>query len=299
MTTGKPVTVLVTGSAGQLGSAVTEDLGRDYDVAGFTHHQLDLVDPQAVLDTVHRVKPGVIVNCGGFTDVDGAERAPAAALEVNGFAVRHLARAAAEIGSTLVHFSTDFVFDGTATSPYTEEQAPNPRSTYAVSKLLGEWFARDVPQHYVMRVESLFGGPAVLRSPRRSSLDKIVDAIAEGREVKAFIDRTVSPSYVVDIASAVRGVLDRRPPPGIYHTVNTGSCTWYELAREVERLLERKATIVGVPAASVNLVAERPIYSALSNAKLAALGIQMPTWQQALTHYLGARGLLRAMNRSI
>ncbi len=284
--------LLVTGSAGQLGSAITEELSSNHEVIGFTHHQLDLADQQAVVDAVRRIRPSVIINCGAFTDVDGAERAPVAALEVNGFAVRHLARAADELEATLVHFSTDFVFDGTAASPYTEEQPPHPRSTYAVSKLLGEWFASDVSRHYIMRVESLFGGPAVLHSSRRSSLDKIVDAIAEGRDVKAFVDRTVSPSYVVDIATAVRGILERTPAPGIYHTVNSGYCTWYDLAREVERLLGRKASIVGVPAASVNLAAERPIYSALSNAKLAAAGIPMRTWQEALSHYLGVRGLL-------
>ena len=119
---------------------------------------------------------------------------------MNAFAVRSLARAARDVGATLVHYSSDFVFDGTASSPMTEELPPNPRSTYAASKLLGEWFASDVPVHYVLRVESLFGvGPG---GPDKGSLTSIVNGLRGGKVVKVFGDRTVSPTYIEDCAKA-------------------------------------------------------------------------------------------------
>ena len=113
---------------------------------------------------------------------------PRRALAVNAFGVRSLARAATEVGATFVHYGSDFVFDGEATEPYTEDDTPNPRSVYGASKLLGEWFAADAPRAYVLRVESLFGG-----APPRSSVDRIIDAVAKGEEAKVFSDRVVSP----------------------------------------------------------------------------------------------------------
>ncbi|HEV3486605.1 MAG TPA: sugar nucleotide-binding protein, partial [Vicinamibacterales bacterium] len=150
--------VLVTGAAGQLGSAVASHFASFADVVALGRETLDITRGADVQRAVDAHSPDVIVNCAAYTDVDGAEDDPATALERNAFGVLALARAAAGRGATLIHYSTDFVFDGTASTPYTEEDAPNPRSTYALSKLLGEWFAADAPSHYVLRVESLFGG---------------------------------------------------------------------------------------------------------------------------------------------
>src|SRR5690606_15872637 len=120
-------------------------------------------------------KPDVIINCSAYNLVDQAEDDAPAALAVNGFAVLNLARAAREAGAMLVHYGTDFVFDGRSTEPYTETDRPVPESTYGMSKLLGEWFAAEAPRHYVLRVESLFGGTRA-----KSSIDKILDAILAG-----------------------------------------------------------------------------------------------------------------------
>src|SRR4029077_20706647 len=118
---------------------------------------LDIADDAAVEAAMSRARPDVIVNAAAFTDVDAAEDQPVAALATNAFGVRALARAARTHGALLVHYSTDFVFDGAASAPYTEADRPNPQSTYAASKLIGEWFALDVSRAYVLRVESLFG----------------------------------------------------------------------------------------------------------------------------------------------
>ena len=179
------MTTLVTGASGQLGLEISRRFGRDGDVVAMTRAQLDITDHGAVLAAVARARPDVIVNCAAYNDVDGAETNPVTAMTVNGLAVRSLAAAARETGATLVHYSTDFVFDGQASRPYDECAEPAPQSVYASSKLLGEWFATGAPRHYVLRVESLFGGGAESPHPagRRlgSTLDRIVDALLDGR----------------------------------------------------------------------------------------------------------------------
>lgn len=281
--------VLVTGAAGQLGSAIVHEFAQGHDVVALTIDDLDLTRHEAVLATVARVAPDAIINCAAYNDVDACEDHPVAALEVNGFAVRSLAAAARGIGATLIHYSSDFVFDGTSDRPYTEDDQPEPRSFYAISKLLGDWFARDAGRHYVLRVESLFGGVFAGPSVRLSSVDTIIDAIRQGREARVFVDRTVTPSYVVDVAAATRFLLERVAPFGLYHCVNSGRTTWFELAQEIARRLKVEARLLAVPVADVTMRAPRPKFCALSNRTLAAAGFDMPLWQDALARYLALR----------
>ena len=147
-----------------------------------------------------------------------------------------MARAANALGATLIHYSSDFVFDGLTPSPRREEDPANPRSVYAASKLLGEWFAADVSPHYVLRVESLFGGVPD-GPPAKGTVASIIKALREGRMVKVFSARTVSPTFVIDAARATCDVIDRHPEPGLYHCVNSGHCTWLEFATEAALLL--------------------------------------------------------------
>lgn len=269
---------LVVGAGGQLGEAMTEQLSVRHAVVPVTRRELDVADGDAVLARVTDVMPDVIVNCAAYTDVDGAELDPVAALEVNAMAVRVLARAAVRIDATLVHYSTDFVFDGTTDRPYTEADAPNPRGTYAMSKLLGEWFAADVPRHYVLRVESLFGGARA-----RSSVDRILENLRSGQPVRAFVDRTVSPSSVDDVVMATSELLRLQAPSGVYHCVNSGWTTWAGLSRELARLIGRPdAAIEEIQMAAAGLRASRPLFAAMSNQKLIDAGVAMPTWQDAL-----------------
>lgn len=279
--------VLITGAGGQLADATIDGYANIADVLALSHAELDITDDDAVRQRVSAFKPDLVINCAAYNYVDRAEEEPVKALNVNAFAVRTLARSALAVGATLVHYSTDFVFDGRASSPYTEDDPPNPQSVYAVSKLLGEWFVREAPRAFVLRVESLFGGRTA-----KSSIDRIVDAIAEGHEARVFQDRTVSPSYVVDVASATRALVERGEP-GVYHCVASGSCTWYELAQQVARELGRDGRIVGISVKDLPLPAARPQFAALSNAKLQRAGIAMPSWQDALKRHLRARTTAR------
>ena len=277
--------IAVVGARGQLGAVVVHEFRSDHDVIGLTHGDLDINDPVAVQKTMAAVVPDVIINCAAYNAVDAAEDRPLDALRTNALAVRSLARAATAADAVLIHCGTDFVFDGTIDRPYVEDDAPNPRSVYATSKLLGEWFAIDTPRHYVLRVESLFGrapdGP-----PAKGSVQSIVEALGRGAVARVFEDRTVSPTYVPHAARAMRELLARQVPSGVYHCVSSGYCTWLEFALTAAEILGVEPRVQPVRVADVTLRAARPKYCALSNAKLAAAGIEMPTWKAALEDYL-------------
>jgi dTDP-4-dehydrorhamnose reductase len=288
---GRITRVLITGASGQLGTAMVRAFN-GFEISAHTRSTLDVTSASAVSEAVKAAAPQVIVNCAAFNDVDSAEDRASEALAVNAFAVLNLARAAEDVGARLLHYSTDFVFDGSASAPYTEEQRPSPRGTYAASKLLGEWFALEAPSAYVLRVESLFGSPADWPG-RRGTLDGMVANLEHGREVRAFTDRIVSPGYVVDIAAATRHLILSDAQPGLYHCVNDGHASWYDVAREVAVLMgNQEPRLVPVTMDQMTMRAPRPRYCALSVAKLAAAGFVMPSWKDALGRWLATRGAL-------
>lgn len=276
--------VLVTGAAGQLGQAMQARLATEHTLTAWAREDLDLTRHQQVRDRIVKLAPQVIINCSGYNNVDQAQLEQETAFNINGFAVRSMARAAAELDAVFFHYSSDFVFSGTSSTPYTESDRPEPQSAYAQSKLVGEWMAADTPKHYVLRVESLFGGPK-----RRSSIDRIAGAVRTGETAPVFVDRVVSPSYVHDVVEASAHLLKTLPQYGVYHCVNTGHATWFEVGREIARLLGKsEAALKPVHVRDVTLPAPRPVFAALSNAKLARAGFAMPSWQDAIARYLSA-----------
>ena len=291
--------VFVTGGEGLLAAAIVREFGSRPAALGEivradegSHHvvapgraALDITNAEAVHRSVAEMRPDVVINCAAYNDVDAAEDAAQTALRINAFAVRALASAARTAGALFVHFGTDFVFDGQASRPYREEDPPNPRGVYATSKLLGDWFALEHPEAYVLRVESLFGEPGP-GTKRRGSLATLVQRMRNGEAAPVFTDRTVSPSYTADVARATRMLLERRAAPGLYHCVNTGATTWAAIATEAARLLDLPLSVTPITLDTVALKARRPLYSALSNAKLAEAGIAMPKWEEALAVHL-------------
>jgi len=279
--------ILVAGADGQLGAAVVRAFA-DSAVVARNRATLDVSDPGMVARVIAEASPAVVINCTAFNDVDGAEDAPGTAFDVNAFAVRSLARAADACGATLVHYSTDFVFDGETAQPYDERAQPGPRSVYAMSKLVGEWFALESARAFVLRVESLFGTRREWRG-RRGSMDAIVAGLEAGRPVRVFEDRIVSPSYVEDVAAATRHLFTADAPPGLYHCVNSGHGSWRAVAEEAARLMDVTPHLDVVSVAQVRFKANRPRYCALDNRKLAEAGFPMPTWQDALARWLAVR----------
>jgi dTDP-4-dehydrorhamnose reductase len=282
--------IAVVGARGQLGAAVVHECGPDHEVIAFARADLDIGDEAAVATAMSRARPDVIVNGAAFTNVDAAEDHPVDALTINAFGVRALARAARAHGAALVHYGTDFVFDGKASAPYTEADRPNPQSAYAASKLLGEWFALDVPRAYVLRVESLFGR-APGAPPEKGSIAGIMKTLLAGGSPKVFVDRTISPTYIPDAARATRQLIETLAPSGLYHCVNSGLCTWLEFAQELARQLGVEATMTPVRMSEMALKARRPQFCALSNEKLRSIGIDMPPWRDAVGRFVAA-GLL-------
>jgi dTDP-4-dehydrorhamnose reductase len=280
------VRVLVTGATGLLGTAIVHGFGGDHEVDALTRSDLDITDRDVVARAVTARRPDVIVNCASYNDVDGAESAAATALAVNALGVLALARAAAAAGAMLIHYSSDFVFDGETSSPYREEDEPRPKSVYGASKLLGEWFAADASRQYVLRVESLFGGPGIHTGARRGSLGTIVDRIRAGDVVPVFTDRIVSPGYTPDIAGATRAIVARELPPGTYHCVNAGCATWCEIAEYAARVMGMPIRTRELTLETVAAKAARPRFSAMSPARLAQFGIVMPSWQDAVERYI-------------
>jgi len=275
----------VVGAKGQLGAALVHECSPGHEVVGFSRAQLDISDETAVAAALRRVKPEIILNAAAFTDVDAAEDRPIEALNANAFGARVLARAALAHDATLVHYSTDFVFDGKATTPYSETDQPNPLSVYAASKLLGEWFAGDAPRAYVLRVESLFGETPG-GDPAKGSAAGILKALRAGDSARVFEDRIITPSYIADVARATRQLLESQTPTGLYHCVNSGSCTWLEFGREMARLIGVEPRLIPVRMADAQLRAARPPFCALANDKLRAAGVAMATWQDGLRRYL-------------
>jgi dTDP-4-dehydrorhamnose reductase len=263
---------------------MVERLSGEHDVTAWTRADIDLTKHRDVREAIAKLAPQAIVNCASYNQVDLAEDEQVTALDVNALAVGTLARGAADVGAILLHYSTDFVFAGTSRLPYSETDQPEPRSVYAQSKLVGEWLAADAPHHYVLRVESLFGGPN-----RRSSVDRIAEAVRAGQPAPVFVDRVVSPSFVPDVADASAFMLRARPAPGLYHCVNSGHATWFEVGQQIVRQLGgANASLKPISVNDVTLRAARPQFAALSNDKLAKAGYPMPSWQDAIARYLSA-----------
>lgn len=276
--------VLLTGAGAQLAGALRERFEGHCALTAVTRQECDIARLADVTRVAADVRPEVIINCASYNDVDGAERDPEAALAANGLALAGLADAAARWNAVLLHYSTDFVFDPAVDPGPMREDAPiSPRSLYAQSKLLGEILAKRAPKHYVLRVASLFGG-----SRAKSSLDRIAAAIRRGDIVKAFANRTVTPSYVDDLAEAAAALLARDVPYGLYHCVNSGHGTWVDVARAiaVESGVDPDRAVTPVPFDPAAFPARRPTYAALSNAALAAHGVTMPLWRDAIARYV-------------
>jgi len=279
--------VLVTGANGQLAHHIVRTFA-DHTVTAVDRTTLDIGDPEAVARAVDEIAPGLIINCAAFNNVDGAEDRPLDALAANAFGVRSLARGAQRHGATLVHYSTDFVFDGRASEPYLEEAKTSPQSTYAASKLLGEWLALEAPRALVLRVESLFGSPAGWLG-RRGTVDAILDGLRAGREIPVLTDRVVSPSYSPDVAAATRHLLECGAPSGVYHAVNAGHTTWDQFAAYLAGQLGVTPNLKRLTMDQLTLRAARPRYCALAATKLAAQGFTMPSWQDAVQRWLSLR----------
>jgi dTDP-4-dehydrorhamnose reductase len=282
--TGRSRPVLLFGHRGQLGSEFAAVLGRNA-VVGADRDDLDISDTTKLRALALGVRPHLIINCAAWNDVDGAETHALDAVRMNAVVPGALAEIARDLDATLVHFSSDFVFDGTSREPYCETDAPNPVSIYGMSKLLGEVGARSAPKHYILRLSSLFGG-----AQRRSYVDRIVAALQSGEGLPVFVDRIVTPSYAPHVVEATLGLIEAEAPAGLYHCVATGVSNWLGLAQEIGRQMDGDLSLLReVPFANSPSGAQRPRFCALSNDKLASQIGRPAHWQDAVREHLSRR----------
>src|ERR1043166_3160230 len=240
------------GFTGQLG----HDLARTFDLPGelvkLTRTELDLLRPGAIARVLRDVRPSHVVNCAAYNLVDRAEDERERAFAVNAGAVGALAEACETLGATLVHFSTDYVFDGAKRTPYTEEDRPAPLSVYAESKLAGERLALErCRRAFVIRVCGLYGVGQSARAGRTNLVETMLRLAAGGKPIRVVRDQVLTPSYTLDLAPKVWRVMTRGAP-GLYHLSSAGETSFYDFAREIFRQSGLTPPLTPVTAAEYN-----------------------------------------------
>jgi dTDP-4-dehydrorhamnose reductase len=281
--------IVILGVGGRLGAALLREYRDEFDVTGFNHTQLDLSDLGTVREKLRSTSFDVLINAAGFTKVDLCETQPDRAFLINAEAPLVVAEICDEKNARLIHFSTDYVFDGEKREPYTEEDEASPISIYGESKLAGEknvLAAQD--QTLVVRVSWVFG------PDRPSFIDAIVQQAQENHEVDAVADKFSTPTYTLDIAEMLPRFFGSDAPGGILHFANAGQCSWQEYAQWAvdcchDAGLSLKAKTIGARKLRdmANWVARRPVYSVLSTAKYTMLtGVSPRTWREAVSDYI-------------
>lgn len=286
----------VLGAGGQLGMEMVGELERrGYNVLALDRRHLNVTVQSEFEALMERSTPRWVVNCAAYNKVDLAESEPEAAMSVNAFAVRGLAQGCRRFGATLLHYSTDHVFDGIGERPYVEEDLPAPPSAYGVSKLAGEHFARAYCERaYVIRVAGVFG-PAGVVTRHGNFPELVYKRMSAGQPMRVVNDYFSTPTYAPALATRSVDLLEKAPP-GLYHLGGGETVSWYEWARKI-------ASAAGLPQDLISPVghtdyptpAKRPQHASLSNAKAESLGIPaMPSLDQAAAEWLKLRGKIAA-----
>jgi dTDP-4-dehydrorhamnose reductase len=273
--------ILVTGSDGLVGTNILPDLSKQFDIIPVTEEEWDILDKKMGEKIIRAHQPDVLINLAAITNVDGCEDTVELAYRVNAEGAGLLADLCKENNARLLHFSTDYVFDGMGTRPYTEEDMPNPLSVYGRSKLLGEQkIIESHPSSLIVRSEWIYG------RGEGNFITKITRAAGEKGRVEVVDDQTGSPTFAPDLAEPVRA-LRTQDKSGIYHVTNGGACTWFQFAKEIFSILGIDVPCLPVSSAQIQRKAKRPAYSVFDCSKLKReTGLALRPWQEALRQYL-------------
>lgn len=270
--------VLILGSKGMLGCDLMS-VFREYEPVGVDKDEVDITDEVAVKSLLARVNPSVVINATGYTNVDQSETKEGfeMATKVNGLAIGMLAELCEDIGATLVHFSTDYVFDGRKKGDYKESDDPAPINRYGESKFLGEQLLQQRSKHfYLIRTSWLFGKYG------GNFVTKMLELAGKGEKLKVVNDQIGKPTWTMDLAESVLSLLVEARPFGIYHIVNEGALSWYDFACEIFETAGVSAAVSPIGSEEARRAARRPRNSVLANSKFPLLR----SHREALSNYL-------------
>ena len=262
---------------------------RGYRVDGYDRPEMDITDRDQVEACLAKLDPAVVFNAAAYNQVDVAEAEPQAAFLVNALAVRNLALACRQVDAVLAHYSTDYVFDGTAGRPYTEDDPPHPLGAYAVSKLAGELYARAyLEAPLIIRTSGLYG-PGGLHTARGNFIELMLRLAGSGRPIRVVEDHIASPTYAPALAARSVDLIERRQQ-GIFHVGGGTPISWFEFARLIFEVAGLEPELEPTDERQYRTAARRPKFSALSNAKMEHLGLEpMPPLELALKSYFTLR----------
>lgn len=282
--------IVVLGNAGQLGVELMAQLAaRGYDVVGWDKHEVDITDPAATERSLASADPDVVINAAAYNQVDVAEAEPLAAFQVNALAVRNVAVACRQLDARLIHYSTDYVFDGRAGRPYTEEDQPHPLGAYGVSKLAGELYARAyLEKPLIIRTSGVFG-PGGLRTARGNFVELMLRLGARPSPIRVVEDHVATPTYAPALAARSIDLMERNAS-GLYHVGGGMPISWFDYAKLIFEVAGISPQLRPTNEREYRSAARRPKYSALSNAKMEREGLApMPPLRQSLEEYFRLR----------
>lgn len=274
--------VLLIGADGMLGGELNERLEKIYDVESTTLETLDICDKNAVISKVKEVKPYFIINCAAYTNVDGCETNFELANKVNGIALENIADAANIVDATVIHISTDYVFEGELSldKSYTEDMTPKPVSSYGKSKLLGEQNISKTPKHYILRTAWLYGirGKNFVKTMLRLSKEKDM--------ISVVCDQHGSPTSTTTLCKIIEQIMEKEPEYGIYHSTCEGFTTWYDFTCKIFEYANILTPVKPITSNEYPTPTKRPSNSQLSKEKLHKIGIYPDKFEDALKEYL-------------
>jgi dTDP-4-dehydrorhamnose reductase len=280
---------IIIGSNGQLGADLTRVLPmQGVSVRPLTHQHLDVADSEQVDNVLGGIRADVVINTAAFHKVEQCEKEPAPSFAVNAIGAWNLAKACRRMNAVLVHFSTDYVFDGRQNSPYFESDLPCPLNVYGVSKLAGEGLvALTWERSFVVRTCGLYG-IAGSRGKGGNFVETMLSKASEKEPIRVVEDQVLTPTFTADLAQAI-SCLIQTECYGLYHISAEGQCSWYEFARKIFELERLTIDLEPVSTKEFTSPVRRPAYSVLSKRKLNSLGISMPPWPEGLSSYLNIR----------
>ncbi len=281
---------MIFGAGGQLGVELCREFERrSWTVRPYHRQAVDVTDEAAVRQETAQVRPEVVINAAAYNQVDQAESEALEAYQANGLAVRNLAVACREVEAQLVHFSTDYVFDGAKGAAYTEEDKPHPLGAYGVSKLAGELYAQAYrPDALILRTSGVFG-PAGRFTPRGNFPETMLRLAASGKPIRVVADSVASPSYAPAMAERTADLVEQ-DGKGLYHLGGGEAISWFDYARLIFQQAGVSPDLVPIGGAQYKTQAARPKYSALANERLQRSGVaKMPDLAAAVSHYFALR----------